>query len=399
MLAENLARGDKMELNIKDVRAGMPNYDNYKDWHRNGDILGIAVHHSATVDRATGAPVGNARTFFDYHVNTRGWAHGGYNFVITGDGQIEYALDEKISAYHAGFKDPDDSEGLEYGQYWNNHYLAICLAGWFSENRTHRDADGHVRAIPDNYTVPTEAQMQSLIALIQYLREKYNIPVENVRGHRELAGNSTICPGHNFDPAGLRAKLRQADETKAEPSPRPEPETQPEVSPGEHVVLLPDTDKYLQAALAYVWKFQPDVSFSINEAGGRWRYVTAVGNKKEISDSQLARLRAGGAELVQRIPGDPPAVQVALDELVEKDLRFLLLATEPAPDSNGAGSPSEEEGRTYTVQPGDTLSFVARQMYGQSHLWRLIFEANQDVLSDPGRLFPGQVLRIPPKPE
>ena len=95
-----------MDLNINDVRAEMPNYQNYKDWQRSGQILGIAVHHSATVDRVTGAPLGTARTFFDYHVNTRGWAHGGYNYVIPGDGTVEYALDEKISAYHAGFKEP-----------------------------------------------------------------------------------------------------------------------------------------------------------------------------------------------------------------------------------------------------------------------------------------------------
>ena len=105
-----------MALNINDLRAEMPNYENYKDWQRSGTFLGIAVHHSATVNRVTGAPTGNAASFFNYHVNVLGWSHGGYNYVIPGSGQIEYALDEKISAYHAGFRDPDNSEGLEYGQ-------------------------------------------------------------------------------------------------------------------------------------------------------------------------------------------------------------------------------------------------------------------------------------------
>ncbi len=379
-----------MNLNIKDVRAEMPNYENYKDWQRNGQILGIAVHHSATADRTSGAPIGNAQSFFDYHVNTRGWAHGGYNYVITGNGQIEYALDDKISAYHAGFKDPDNSEGLEYGQYWNNHYLAICLAGWFSENRTYRDADGHTHMIPNQYTSPTEAQMQSLLALIQHLRRKYDVPVENVRAHRELAGNSTICPGHNLDPAQLRARIRAADEAE----PGPEPEIPLEVNPGEHVLLLPDTDKYLDAAMAYIWRFQPDVSFAVDEARGRWKYVTAVGNQEEISDSQLARLRSAGAALVQRIAGEPQTAQATLDELVQTDRRFLKISEEPPSEP-----PPEETWRTYTVQPGDTLSLIARQMYGQSHLWRIIFEANRDILSEPGRIHPGQVLKIPPKPE
>jgi LysM repeat protein len=377
-----------MDLKIKDVRAEMPNYANYKDWQRNGLILGVAIHHSATADRTTGAPIGNAHTFFDYHVNQRGWAHGGYNYVITGNGDIEYALDEKIAAYHAGFADPDNSEGLEQGQYWNNHYLAVCLAGWFSQGRTYRDDAGRTQPIPNNFTNPSPDQMQSLLALLQQLRKKYNIPVENVRGHRELAGNATTCPGSTVDPAQIRAALRAADE--AEPELHPEPEIPSAVAPGEHVLLLPDTDKYLNAAMAYIWKFQPDVSFAVDEAGGRWRYVTAVGNPETISDDQLARLRVSGAKLVQRIAGDPPAAQATLDKLAETSLRFLTKSDQLAPPPGSW--------RTYTVQPGDTLSLIARQEYGDAQLWRIIFEANQDILSDPSRLRPGQVLKIPPKP-
>jgi hypothetical protein len=380
-----------MDLNIKDVRAEMPNYANYKDWQRSGPILGIAVHHSATADRTTGAPIGNARTFFDYHVQQRGWTHGGYNYVITGSGEIEYALDEKIAAYHAGFADPDNSEGLEHGQYWNNHYLAICLAGWFSQSRTYQDSAGHTQPIPNNFTSPSTAQMQALLALIQQLRQKYNISIDNVRGHRELAGNVTTCPGPNLDPAQLRAALRAADE--AEPESQLEPVTPSEVGPGEHVLLLPDTDKYLNAAMAYIWKFQPDVSFAVDEAPGRWRYVTAVGNLEAISDDQLARLRLGGAKLVQRIDGDPAAAQTVLDQLAETGQRFLI-----QPDQPPVPLPPSEAWRSYTVQPGDTLSLIARQMYGQAHLWRVVFEANQDILSDPSRLRPGQVLKIPPQP-
>ena len=375
-----------MDLNIRDVRTQMPNYENYKDWQREGAILGIAVHHSATADRFTGAPLGDAFTFFNYHVSTRGWAHGGYNYVITGSGETQYALDEKISAYHAGFKDPDNAAGLESGQYWNNHYLAICLSGWFNENRTYQDSNGQTKPIPNTYTGPTSIQQEALFELIQHLRQKYNIPVENVRGHRELLGNSTICPGHNFNPADLRAKLCAADETD-QPS-DPYPETPPEVNPGEHVLLLPDTDKYLDVALAYVWKFQPDVSFAAAEARGRWDYVTAVGNETDISEAQLTRLRSGGAKLVQRIPGDPSTAQLTLDDLVQQNLRFLMAPAEP--------KKPEPAWQTYAVQPGDTLSSIAKQMYGKASLWPLIFQANQDILSDSSRIRPGQLLKIPP---
>jgi N-acetyl-anhydromuramyl-L-alanine amidase AmpD len=368
-----------MTLNLKDVRAEMPNYENYKDWQRDGQILGVAVHHSATADHTTGAPSGSALAFFEYHVNTRGWSHGGYNYVIRGNGLIEYALDEKIAAYHAGFKDPDDSQGLEQGQYWNNHYLAICLAGWFENNRTYQDANGQMQPIPNAYTTPTEAQMDSLLGLIQQLRQKYTIPLEDVRGHRELAGNSTACPGLNLDPAQLRAKLKQLDETAPAAG-------QPDVQPGEHVLLLPDADKYLSSALTYLWKFRPDVSFAVDEARSRWKYIIAAGD--EISSSQMALLRSGGALLVQHIPGDPKTVQAALNDLVKQNQRFL---------SDSSTTPAAETWRTYTVQPGDTLSLIAKQLYGRASLWPTIFEANRDILSDPGRLHAGQVLKIPPK--
>lgn len=376
-----------MALNINDVRAQMPNYENYKDWQRDGKILGIAVHHSASADRSTGAPIGNAQSFFNYHVNVRGWVHGGYNYVITGSGQIEYALDEKISAYHAGFKDPDNSEGLEYGQYWNNHFLAVCLAGWFSDNRTYQDSGGQVHQMPNQYTSPTEAQMQSLLALIKHLRSKYNIPVENIRGHRELRGNGTTCPGHNFDPAELRAKVREADQPESPTDP------QPEVAPGEHVVLLPDADRYLNAALTYIWHFKPDVSFAIGEAKGRWKYVSAVGTEDAITESQLAQLRSGGAEIVQRISGTPDGVRAILDELVEENTRFLE-TEQPEPEPKPEPKPE-----TYTVQPGDSLSRISLQVYGTASLWPIIFEANRNILNDPSRIRPGQVLIVPPKPE
>jgi len=49
----------------------------------------------------------------------------------------------------------------------------------------------------------------------------------------------------------------------------------------------------------------------------------------------------------------------------------------------------------YTVQRGDTLSKLARQFYGNAGLYPRIFEANRHLLSDPNRIFTGQVLRIP----
>lgn len=50
----------------------------------------------------------------------------------------------------------------------------------------------------------------------------------------------------------------------------------------------------------------------------------------------------------------------------------------------------------YTVQSGDTLSKIAKAHYGDARKYPVIFEANKPLLKDPDKIYPGQVLRIPP---
>lgn len=50
---------------------------------------------------------------------------------------------------------------------------------------------------------------------------------------------------------------------------------------------------------------------------------------------------------------------------------------------------------TYTVKSGDTLSKIAKQFLGDANAYTAIFEANRDQLSDPDKIKPGQVLKIP----
>jgi len=53
---------------------------------------------------------------------------------------------------------------------------------------------------------------------------------------------------------------------------------------------------------------------------------------------------------------------------------------------------------TYTIQKGDTLSKIAKEHLGSAGAWKQIFEANRDVLDDPDRIFPGQVIKLPQAP-
>ena len=55
----------------------------------------------------------------------------------------------------------------------------------------------------------------------------------------------------------------------------------------------------------------------------------------------------------------------------------------------------EPEARFYTVQKGDYLSKIAKEMYGDASKYPVIFEANKPMLKDPDLIYPGQVLRIP----
>ena len=51
--------------------------------------------------------------------------------------------------------------------------------------------------------------------------------------------------------------------------------------------------------------------------------------------------------------------------------------------------------KTYTVKAGDTLSRIAKEMLGSANAYMKIFELNKDQLTDPDKIQPGQVLRLP----
>lgn len=56
----------------------------------------------------------------------------------------------------------------------------------------------------------------------------------------------------------------------------------------------------------------------------------------------------------------------------------------------------EPEAVFYEVKSGDSLSKIAKAHYGNAMKYNVIFEANKPMLTDPDKIYPGQVLRIPP---
>lgn len=55
----------------------------------------------------------------------------------------------------------------------------------------------------------------------------------------------------------------------------------------------------------------------------------------------------------------------------------------------------EPESTFHEVKRGDTLSKIAKEVYGDAMKYPVIFEANKPMLSDPDKIYPGQILRIP----
>jgi nucleoid-associated protein YgaU len=51
--------------------------------------------------------------------------------------------------------------------------------------------------------------------------------------------------------------------------------------------------------------------------------------------------------------------------------------------------------RTYTVVAGDSLSKIAKKLYGDAGKWKKIYEANKDIIKNPDLIHPGQTFKIP----
>lgn len=56
----------------------------------------------------------------------------------------------------------------------------------------------------------------------------------------------------------------------------------------------------------------------------------------------------------------------------------------------------EPEATFHVVKSGDSLSLIAKEVYGDPMKYTAIFEANKPMLEHPDKIYPGQTLRIPP---
>ena len=155
--------------------------------------LGILIHHSATPFRLKGRMV-DAKKIDDMH-RQRGFSivcdgkvyHIGYHYVILPDGRIQPGRPENCPGAHSG------------SSFYNQRFLGICLVGDFD---SHGRWNG--RRSPRQ---PTQAQIESLVKLCTRLMHEYDMPLRNVRRHRDVG--QTYCPGDGFPFGRVRALIAQ----------------------------------------------------------------------------------------------------------------------------------------------------------------------------------------------
>ena len=75
-------------------------------------------------------------------------------------------------------------------------------------------------------------------------------------------------------------------------------------------------------------------------------------------------------------------------------------ANQPEEKKKGFSFDPKKSGivESYTVKAGDTLSLIAKKIYGDESAYQKIYEANKDLIgSDPDLIKVGMELKIPPK--
>jgi len=108
---------------------------------------------------------------------------------------------------------------------------------------------------------------------------------------------------------------------------------------------------------------------------------------------QVENLQVEFNDGVARVRGTTPSQ-------AEREKVILLLGNTQGVsqvDDQLAVKVPEPEAILYTVKPGDSLSKIAKAHYGNAMKYPEIFEANRPMLKDPDKIYPGQVLRIPPQ--
>lgn len=113
----------------------------------------------------------------------------------------------------------------------------------------------------------------------------------------------------------------------------------------------------------------------------------------------VAKLGLEVEELRIEVQGDVATVWGKVDDQAEREKVVLAVGNVigiARVDDRMEAKKKAPEAQMHTVASGDSLSKIAKKYYGDANKYQVIFEANKPMLKDPDKIYPGQVLRIPP---
>ena len=122
--------------------------------------------------------------------------------------------------------------------------------------------------------------------------------------------------------------------------------------------------------------------------------------RRKALESLVAELGLQVEGLQIEVTGDTAVVRGKVDDQAEREKVILAVGNVRGiarVDDRLEAAKKAPEAQMYTVVAGDSLSKIAKKLYGNANTYMKIFEANQPMLKDPNKIYPGQVLRIPPQ--
>ena len=141
--------------------------------------------------------------------------------------------------------------------------------------------------------------------------------------------------------------------------------------------------------------FVKEAGESLLKKAGESREAAGEAVSKRIQDLGLS---VDGLKV--QVDGDKAVVSGKAASQAEREKAVLAAGNTQGvaqvDDQLSVASP-QAESQYHRVVSGDTLSKIAKQYYGDISKYPEIFEANQPMLKDPDKIYPGQVLRIPPR--
>ena len=158
---------------------------------------GIILHHTGSIPGTDKLPT-SAAEIDDYH-DSRGFSiecfgkeyHIAYHYLILADGTVQQGRPERCEGAHApGY----------------NSYLGISVVGDFSSKDNPKGAKGPVK--------PSPQQIKSIVELCRRLRELYNIPLQHILRHSDVA--PTKCPGDRFPFRMVLTQVSRGSKLEAE---------------------------------------------------------------------------------------------------------------------------------------------------------------------------------------